>query len=440
MATASTTESDPRMQEMYMQDNEYEKMRTELKQAEAVFKKAKDEIFSYPKAMHPLAVTSKQMIQTIEQLYPKDCPYFGVGNEFCDAFSGLVAIYNDTVVCQQQLQYQINTGKDVTNSADKWFEHFNATKELMVLRDKHKKEYDHYHKKVMKMRSDRQAKIAKNPKGIETPKEVEWHMRNDRKYDTAKNNFIMTSQQSYTSGKECLKLRYEYMNPVMAAFSKNLLKYFKGVANAVNGLNNVNDQITKGQEIMKQKAAEEKIKELREAEEKLRKECQQQEKAALEKAEKERLAQEKIKKEREEKERELAMQYPHLYPEQTHPRRPPPHYPEDYSAPSNNGPAEYYEDNYYPPRRAPPAQSYATYQTDTYSSDSTESFRSVPSGQFRPPPKEYVEQYYGGAEPSYPPARNTGGPRPAYSPTKKQAYPEADDWGILKPKPAPLHT
>ena len=95
---ATNTISDPRLNEIYMNTTEYDKVKNELKQAEVVFKKAKEEIFSFPKALHPLAVTSKQLAQSLEQLFPKESPYFCVGNEFIDAFTGLVAIYNDTVI------------------------------------------------------------------------------------------------------------------------------------------------------------------------------------------------------------------------------------------------------------------------------------------------------------------------------------------------------
>jgi len=450
-----TTETDPRMNEIYMQDAEYEKLRTALKEADTVFRKAKDEIYNYPKAMHPLALTSKNLIPVFEALYPKDSAYAAVGTEFNQAFSGLAAIYNDVV----------NSSKDVTATADKWFEHLKSTNELIVLRDKHKKEYDHYFRKVMKMRQDRQAKNSKNPKNIETPKEVEWYIRNDRKYDTARSNYILTSMQSYNSGKECLKLRYEYMNPVMLIFSKNLVKFFKGASNSMTGLNNIGEEIARGQEIVKQKAAEDKIRELREAEEKFKKEREEQEKRARDKLEAERLAQEKLRKEREEKEQELATQFGHMYSEEAQqpirrPVRPRPPQPQYYD---ESDPNAYEQDYYepaprpYAPRRPPPPQQYATYQADPYSgnsSESTDSYASVPAPRYRnsaPMPKQYpAEPYYSEAPPEkdyYQPAprpRPRGPMRPIYSPTvapepRQQlgyASSGAEDWGILQPKPA----
>jgi hypothetical protein len=88
---------DPRLQEKYMQDSEFEKMKTELSQAEAVFKKMKDDVYGFPKVVHPFAAHCKQMIKSCESLYPKECPFFEVGKEFSDAFEALASAYNEFV-------------------------------------------------------------------------------------------------------------------------------------------------------------------------------------------------------------------------------------------------------------------------------------------------------------------------------------------------------
>lgn len=93
---ASETE-DPRMHEVYMKDEAYERMRKELGQIETVFAKAKDCVFYYPKALHPMAVASKELTQALNQLFPRECVYSKVSTVFSAAFTGIVAVYNDTV-------------------------------------------------------------------------------------------------------------------------------------------------------------------------------------------------------------------------------------------------------------------------------------------------------------------------------------------------------
>ena len=195
------------------------------------------------------------------------------------------------------------------NSANKWFDHIKKAKDLITMRDKYRKEYDHYLKKTIKMKSDREAKKARNPTGIETAKDVEWYLRNDRKLETSKNNYITLSQQSYSSAQECIKLRYGYMIPVLDTFSKSVYKFFCAANNSIQGLPRVTDEIAKGKELEKEREAEEKIKQLRVEEEKLRKMQENRERLAKEKVDRERQEQERVKKELEDKQRELQSKY-----------------------------------------------------------------------------------------------------------------------------------
>eukprot|EP00826_Nyctotherus_ovalis_P009806 TRINITY_DN12599_c0_g2_i13.p1 TRINITY_DN12599_c0_g2~~TRINITY_DN12599_c0_g2_i13.p1 ORF type:complete len:425 (-),score=95.95 TRINITY_DN12599_c0_g2_i13:132-1406(-) len=178
------------------------------------------------------------------------------------------------------------------------------------MRDKYKKEYDHYLKKTAKMKAEREAKRARNPTNIETAKDVEWHLRNDRKLETARCNLITMSQQSYASAKECIKLRFDYMMPILDTFSKNLTKFINGVKNAIVGLPEVPGEIQKARQMQQEKDAEERIKELRIEEEKLRKLQEVREQMAKEKREREQQEQEKMQRELEEKRREILSKFP----------------------------------------------------------------------------------------------------------------------------------
>jgi len=173
------------------------------------------------------------------------------------------------------------------------------------MRDKYKKEYDYYMKKTTKMKLDREAKKAKNPMNIETAKEVEWYLRNDRKLETARSNFITISQQSYVSAKEFIKLLYDYMMPILDIFAKSLLKFFNGTGNAVMTLSEISDQIEKAKKMQQDRDTEEKLRELRKEEEKLRRLQETRNQLEREKREREQQEQEKLQQELEKKRREL---------------------------------------------------------------------------------------------------------------------------------------
>ena len=188
--------------------------------------------------------------------------------------------------------------------------------------------YDHYFQKLSKMKSDRQAKLQK-PGYIESPKDVEWHVRNEKKYDTAKNAYILNSQQAYMKAKECIDLRYDYLNPVMDTFAKNMTRFFKNASNAFTGLVNVHEKIAKGEELIKTRIAEAKAEEIRKAQEKLQREKETEERIIREKLEKEREMREKVRQEILEQERKemetVRKQRSYYEPEEEHyrPRGPP---------------------------------------------------------------------------------------------------------------------
>lgn len=330
----------------------------------------------------------------------------------------------------------MNTGKDVATSADQWFTHLTNAKALMATRDKAKKEFDHYDKKTAKMRADRQAKAARNPKNVETPKDAEWYLRNDRKCETAQNNYITMSQQSYTAAKECLDLRFEFMAPVMTAFAGNLAKFFKGTANACSGLASINEKISQAQAAVKRRTEEAKLAELRAAEERVRREREAEEKAARQKLEQDRILQEKLIKERQDAERELAAKYSGTYqtksaaaqPQTYTPRRPrppPPPQSDSYEDTAGSSPAsytsypapdysgaggDYYTESpptYRPrprPRRPPPPQLRPVPQPDSYPDPAAYDYPTAP---------QYGSDQYYAEPPSYysPPPRRPP-PRP----------------------------
>lgn len=450
MTTQNTADNDPRMQELYMRPDEYEKMRGQLIQIESLFTKVKDGVFYYPKALHPVAVASKELIQTLDQLFPKESPYTGVASVFNTAFSGLVAVYNDTV----------NKGKNAVDVANKWFDHLKKAKNLIVQRDKYKKEYDHYFKKTAKMRADRELKKARNPTGIETAKDSEWYLRNDRKLENSRNNFIDTSQQSYSLAKECIKLRYEYMVPVLDTFSKSVLTFFKTAANSVTNLPEVSIQIEKGKDIQKEQDAEERVKELRIEEEKLRKLQEEKERIARDKIEKEKAEQEKLRKELEEKEKELKARSlaaeRSLRSESTSQpygitQNPSPAYQDTYFQAEDEY-QDYYSEAKSDPYNAPKPQRPDYYATqDPYSARPRPSYNQPSYAQPRAARPRPQENYYDDGYDSYfepqPPKDYYSQPRPRprpppirtdpyYAPSESYQQSSYNDW----PAPEPLQT
>lgn len=457
MTTPNPTDADPRMQELYMKPDEYERMRTQLTQIETLFTKVKDGVFYYPKALHPMAVASKELMQTLDQLFPKESPYTGVSGVFSTTFSGIVAVYNETV----------NKGKNAVDVANKWFEHLRKAKNLVIQRDKYKKEYEHYLKKTAKMKVDREMKKARNPTGIETAKDSEWYTRNDRKLDNSRNSFIETSQQSYALAKECIKLRYQYMIPVLETFSKTLLTFFKTAGNAVSNLPEVAVQIEKGKEIQKERDTEERVRELKEEEAKLRKIQEEKERATREKLEREKAEQDRLVKELEEKQRELRAKSAAAESSQsysTQPLNPTANYEESYYPDQgNDGYQDFYSeakgDAYYTPRPSrPPQQDFYPTQ-DPYTSRPRPSHnqpsyprpRPAPARQ-RPQPSYYEESYedsyYEPPQPDYytqPQPRPRPRPRPA--PARAESYMPSESYESYQPQsyndwpaPEPLQT
>ena len=80
-----------------MNFEEYEKTRKEILAIETIFTKVKEKIFYYPKALHPLAVASKELSQCFEQFFQSETSFAKVASIFNTTFTGIVAIYNETV-------------------------------------------------------------------------------------------------------------------------------------------------------------------------------------------------------------------------------------------------------------------------------------------------------------------------------------------------------
>jgi len=175
------------------------------------------------------------------------------------------------------------------------------------VRDKYKKEYDHYLKKTAKMKEKREVKKAKNP--LETAKDVEWYQRNDRKLETARSNLISLSQESYMSVKKCMKLRCEYMMPMLETFSGSVVKFFNEANNAVMKLSGITEEIERGRQLQQEKEAEEKIRELEIEKERLKQFQEKRNRIEREKREKEQQEEERLKKELEERRYEYESKY-----------------------------------------------------------------------------------------------------------------------------------
>eukprot|EP00831_Metopus_contortus_P049162 TRINITY_DN4046_c0_g1_i2.p1 TRINITY_DN4046_c0_g1~~TRINITY_DN4046_c0_g1_i2.p1 ORF type:complete len:313 (-),score=52.52 TRINITY_DN4046_c0_g1_i2:643-1581(-) len=277
---------DPRMQEKYMQSDEFEKVRTELLKIEKNFRKGREEIYGFPRAVHPLAVSCKSLGQTFDLLYPSDSPFLEVGREFSDAFSGIVAAYNE----------MNRAGKDVTRTLDQWFVGTKSAIDTFAVRDKNKKAYEHYFQKLTKMKADRAAKFSRDIGYIEPPREVEWHIRNERKLEEAKNGYILTSQQSFNTATESLNLKYNYLNPILDTFAKNITRFFKTSSSSLIHLSTIEEKIQEGIINIKKREDEKKAEEVRKIHEMILKEKEEEEKKIKEQLSKEKELEEKNQK------------------------------------------------------------------------------------------------------------------------------------------------
>ena len=133
---------------------------------------------------------------------------------FIDLSNALTLIYSNTpyyafieefLVKQQIIKVHIEDMSKLLvkllSKSSEWDKIFEEGKNQLVERENKRKEYDHYEKKLMKI------KDSKDKKYIE---------RNEEKYTKAASEYVEISEKIYTKLQSSLKLGWELANPVVS--------------------------------------------------------------------------------------------------------------------------------------------------------------------------------------------------------------------------------
>ena len=124
-----------------------------------------------------------------------------------------------------------------------WFALLNNAKDSIKQRDSTKKLFEHYSKKLAKLKLTKENKIRQDPLFCEKQKDTERLLRNERKLETSKGNYLVSSQTCFSSCSAVVNSKYSYMNPVMVTFTRFLLRYFKTLSTSFSPMGELEDFI-----------------------------------------------------------------------------------------------------------------------------------------------------------------------------------------------------
>lgn len=150
---------------------------------------------------------------------------------FTDLTNALTLIYSDTpyyvfieefLVKQQIIKVHIEDMSKLLvkllSKSSEWDKIFEEGKKQLIERENKRKEYDHYEKKLMKI------KDSKDKKYIE---------RNEEKYTKAASEYVEISEKIFTKLQGSLKLGWELANPVVSEMILGEQKMFEGISSTL---------------------------------------------------------------------------------------------------------------------------------------------------------------------------------------------------------------
>lgn len=91
------------------------------------------------------------------------------------------------------------------------------------------------------MKSSKEIKLNSNPLYCEKQKASERMLRNERKYETSKGNYLVASQTCFSSSAAVINSKFTYMNPMYIMFTKHIFRYLKSLANGFSPINEIED-------------------------------------------------------------------------------------------------------------------------------------------------------------------------------------------------------
>ena len=93
------------------------------------------------------------------------------------------------------------------------------------------------------MRDEKEKAIQRNPRYIEKKSKTDRLLRNERKFETSKGNYLIASQTSFTSSHACISSVISYINPALIRFFRDIVRFYKQTALGLSPLSDLEDVI-----------------------------------------------------------------------------------------------------------------------------------------------------------------------------------------------------
>ena len=106
------------------------------------------------------------------------------------------------------------------------------------------KSYHHYEKKLKRLKDEREKAIQKNPRFIENKSKSDQLLRNERKFETSKSNYLISSQATFASATSVTISIENYANPAIIKLFRQYVNFFKQLTVGLSPLNDLEELLT----------------------------------------------------------------------------------------------------------------------------------------------------------------------------------------------------
>lgn len=185
-------------------DKDFENLLTKIDMTEKGFIALRSVIQNFNSYMEKFSKFFSDVNDALKLIY-SDTPYYN----FIEEFLVKQQIINVHVEDMSKLLIKLYS------RSSEWDKIFEDGKKLLVEREAKRKEYDHYEKKLLKI------KDSKDKKYIE---------RNEEKYTKAASEYVDISEKIFNQLEGALKLGWELANPVVSDLILGEQKMFEGIS------------------------------------------------------------------------------------------------------------------------------------------------------------------------------------------------------------------
>ena len=185
-------------------DKDFENLLTKIDMTEKGFIALRSVIQNFNSYMEKFSKFFSDVNDALKLIYT-DTPYYN----FIEEFLVKQQIINVHVEDMSKLLIKLYS------RSSEWDKIFEDGKKLLVEREAKRKEYDHYEKKLLKI------KDSKDKKYIE---------RNEEKYTKAASEYVDISEKIFNQLEGALKLGWELANPVVSDLILGEQKMFEGIS------------------------------------------------------------------------------------------------------------------------------------------------------------------------------------------------------------------